>query len=145
VIRDSAGNLYGTAYTGGSASVPSGNGVVFKLDTAGTETVLDTFKGGADGANPQAGVIRDSAGNLYGSTYYGGNGIGTGGHGVVFKLDITGTETVLHTFTGGADGANPGEVVIRDSAGNLYGTTLNGGIGVCNFREGCGVVFKLKP
>ena len=75
-------------------------GVVFKLDTTGTETVLYSFTGGADGANPYAGLIRDSAGNLYGTTYGGG----TSNWGVVFKLDTTGTETVLHSFTGGADG-----------------------------------------
>jgi uncharacterized repeat protein (TIGR03803 family) len=79
---------------------------VFKLDTTGTETVLHSFTGGADGGNPYAGVIRDPAGNLYGTTYSGG----ASGQGVVFKLDTTGTETVLHSFTGGADGATRSQV-----------------------------------
>jgi uncharacterized repeat protein (TIGR03803 family) len=129
VIRDSAGNLYGTTPGGGI----SGAGVVYKLDTAGQETVLYTFTGGADGGNPDAGVIADSAGNLYGTTYNGG----TSGAGVVFKLDAAGQETVLYTFTGGADGGYPNAAVIRDSTGNLYGTTVGGG------TAGWGVVYKL--
>ena len=99
LIRDSAGNLYGTTVYGCVLRA----GVVFKLDTAGTETVLYGFKGGADGAYPLAGLIRDSAGNLYGTT----SGGGVSGQGVVFKVDTTGTETVLYNFTGGADGGLP--------------------------------------
>jgi uncharacterized repeat protein (TIGR03803 family) len=142
VIRDSSGNLYGTAQQGGGTS---GAGVVFELDTAGQETVLYSFTGGADGGYPTAGLIRDSAGNLYGTTLGGG----TAGAGVVFKLDRAGQETVLYSFTGGADGGSPTAGVIRDSAGNLYGTTQDGGIttGVCStyyyWSPGCGVVFKL--
>ena len=130
VIRDPAGNLYGTTYYGGGTA---NAGVVYKVDTAGHETVLYSFTGGADGGQPAAGVIRDSAGNLYGTTYYGG----TANAGVVYKLDTTGHETVLYTFTGGADGGFPWSGVIRGSAGNLYGTTLGGG------RAGAGVVYKL--
>jgi uncharacterized repeat protein (TIGR03803 family) len=130
VIEDSAGNLYGTTYGGGT----SGNGVVFKLDTTGKETVLYSFTGGADGAAPFAAVIRDSAGSLYGTTRYGG----VSNAGVVFKLDTTGKETVLYRFTGGADGGAPQAGVIRDLAGNLYGTTSQGGASIC-----CGTVFKL--
>ena len=128
VIRDSAGNLYGTAPAGGT-----GWGVVYIVDAAGQERVLHSFAGGADGANPQAGVIRDSAGNLYGTTFQGG----TGDYGVVYKLDAAGHETVLYSFAGGADGANPTAGVIRDAAGNLYGTASRGGTG------NNGVVFKL--
>ena len=128
LIRDSAGNFYGTTKSGGASNA----GVVFKLDTAGTETVLHSFTGGADGANPYAGLIRDSAGNLYGTTEAGG----VSNFGVVFKLDKTG-ETVLHSFTGGADGANPYAGLLQDSAGNLYGTTLEGG------TNDIGVVFKV--
>src|ERR1039458_9143782 len=95
VIRDSAGNLYGTTTYGGSGEGSAGSGVVYKLDTAGQETVLYTFTGGADGSQPAAGVIRDAAGNLYGTTPYGG----TGGAGVVYKLDTSGHETVLYSFT----------------------------------------------
>jgi uncharacterized repeat protein (TIGR03803 family) len=131
VIRDADGNLYGTATQGGTANW----GVVYKLDTAGNQTVLYNFSGGADGGFPVAGVIRDSAGNLYG-TSYGGTGIGFAGFGVVYKIDINDQETVLYTFTGGADGGYP-NAVIRDSAGNLYGTANAGG------TAGFGVVFKL--
>jgi len=130
VIRDSTGNLYGTAQYGGTA----GAGVVFKVDTTGAETVLYSFTGGADGANPRGGVIRDSAGNLYGTTYGGG----TSGAGVVFKLDTSGHQTVLYTFTGGTDGGYPVAGVIRDSAGNLYGTATGGG------TAGAGAVYKLN-
>lgn len=131
LIRDAAGNLYGTAEIGGSAK----QGVVFKLDTGGNYTVLYNFTGKADGGDPGGALIRDAAGNLYGTTYFGG----TGSSGVVYKLDAAGRETVLYAFTGGADGANPSAGVIGDSAGNLYGTTFNGG------ALGCGGVFQLDP
>ena len=135
LIFDSAGNLYGTAGYGG----PSGGGVVFKLDTTGHETVLYSFTGGADGGNPNSGVIRDSAGNLYGTTVRGGSSnCPIYGCGVVFKVDTAGHETVLYSFPGGANGASPNAGVIRDSAGNLYGTTVGGGA-----APGLGVVFKL--
>ncbi len=128
LIRDGDGNLYGTTTYGGV----SGAGVVFKVDSSGNETVLYSFTGGTDGANPLAGVVRDSSGNFYGSTFYGG----AWGFGVVFKLDTAGDETVPYAFTGGADGANPSAGVIRDSAGDLFGTTNYGGAGM-------GVVFKV--
>jgi uncharacterized repeat protein (TIGR03803 family) len=130
LTRDSAGNLYGTTYGGGA----SGGGVVFKVDTTGTETVLYNFTRKPGGTNPYASLIQDSVGNLYGTTYYGGASI----WGVVFKLDTTGTETVLYSFTGGADGAEPYAGLLRDSAGNLYGTTVFGG------ASNWGVVFKLN-
>src|ERR1017187_8419615 len=133
VIRGSAGNLYGTTSSGGIGQGTSGYGVVFKLDKAGQETVLYAFTGGADGGYSYAGVIRDSAGNLYGTTTSGG----TAGQGVVFKLSTGGQETVLYSFTGGADGGYPYAGVIRDSAGNLYGTTVYGG------PANQGVVYKV--
>jgi uncharacterized repeat protein (TIGR03803 family) len=117
LVRDKAGNLYGTTYGGGS-----GDGVVFKLAADGTETVLHAFTGGGDGANPLAGLIEDKAGNLYGTTTYGG----TAGDGTVFKIAADGTETVLYAFTGAADQANPVASLIEDSPGNLYGTTCSG-------------------
>src|SRR5208283_3599340 len=122
-------DLYGTTTYGGA----SGAGVVFKIDTSGNETVLYSFSGGPDGGYPLAGLIRDSAGNLYGTT----QGGGASGAGVVFKVDTSGNETVLYSFTGGADGGYPLGGVIRDSAGNLYGTTNGGG------ASGAGVVFKV--
>ena len=124
-----------------------GAGVVYKLDPSGQETVLHSFTGGADGGSPSAGVIRDAAGNLYGTTdNYGQLANGNQGEGVVFELDTAGNYTVLYTFTGGADGGAPNGVV-RNQAGNLYGTTTYGGtpepqIG-CS--SGCGVVYKLDP
>ena len=152
VIRDSAGNLYGTTEEGGDLTCSIGGtvgcGVVFKLDTTGTETVLYRFTGGAAGGLPFAGLVRDSAGNLYGTTVQGGDLSGCTGYGcgVVFKLDITGMETVLYTFTGRADGGNPQAGLIRDSTGNLYGTTTAGGTvtgsgTLC--EDGCGVVYKV--
>jgi uncharacterized repeat protein (TIGR03803 family) len=140
LVRDTAGNLYGTTFTGGHGCF-GGCGVVFKLGTTGKETVLHTFTGGADGAGPEAGLVRDNAGNLYGTTDSGGDLTcgGGSGCGVVFKLDTTGKETVLHTFTGGKDGAFPAGRLIQDSAGNLYGTAQSKGA----FFSG--VVFKLTP
>jgi uncharacterized repeat protein (TIGR03803 family) len=138
VIRDPAGNLYGTTCAGGSSFGGPGYGVVYKLDTSGNQTVLHTFTGYADGAWPRAGLIFDSAGNLYGTTSQ-GNAEGPGNAGVVFELDSAGQETVLYTFTDGADGGVPFSGVIRDAAGNLYGTTYLGG------TAGAGVVYKLEP
>jgi uncharacterized repeat protein (TIGR03803 family) len=141
VIRDSSGNIYGTAFLGG----PSGNGTVFKLTTTGKETVLYTFTGGTDGGQPLAGVIRDAKGNLYGTTQGGGD-LTCGapyGCGTVFKVEAAGKETVLYSFTGGADGRAPLAGVIRDTSGNLYGTTNSGGNLNC-LSGGCGTVFKLS-
>ena len=85
LIRDAAGNLYGTTYYGGilTAGFPYGLGTVFMLDPTGNETVLYRFTGAdSDGANPYAGLVFDDAGNLYGTTTYGG----TNGQGIVFRL-----------------------------------------------------------
>jgi uncharacterized repeat protein (TIGR03803 family) len=144
LIRDPEGNLYGTTSRGGASNL----GVVFKLNKKGKETVLYSFMGGADGAFPYTGVVRDRVGNLYGTTMQGG-GAGCSsqmGCGTLFQLDTTGTETVLHSFTGGSDGAYPFGLAL-DSAGDFYGTTQTGGGGdkkVCG-DQGCGVVFKLAP
>jgi uncharacterized repeat protein (TIGR03803 family) len=146
LIFDAAGNLYGTTQGGGAY----GEDTVFKLapnpDGTWTERVLYSFTGGADGLIPLAGLVFDAAGNLYGTTGYGG----ADGSGVVFKLapnpDGTWTESVLYSFTGYADGSIPGAGLIFDPTGNLYGTTTSGGpfsAGEC--PAGCGVVFKLAP
>jgi uncharacterized repeat protein (TIGR03803 family) len=129
LIRDGAGNFYGTTYGGGD----SGLGTVFMVDPTGDETVLYSFQAGADGQYPQAALVRDAAGNLYGTTSYGG----TSNRGTVFKLDATGTETVLYSFTGGADGSNPYSALLLGGGGTLYGTTSGGG------PSGFGTVFKL--
>ena len=126
VIRDSAGNLYGTTAEGGGGDCYLGCGVVYELNASGQEVVLYRFTGGADGGAPEAGLVRDSSGNLYGTTVNGGSSICNGGCGVVYKLDATGHETVLHSFTA-TDGFYPNGGMIRDSAGNLYGTTSGGG------------------
>src|SRR5580700_8165554 len=135
VRRDpNTGDIYGTTNGGG----PYNGGVVFKLDSAGGLTVLHTFTGGADGGNPCAGLVADSAGNLYGTTYQGGiagAGVNELGAGVVFKIGTSGLFTVLYSFTGGADGSGPVAGVILDSARNLYGTTYYGG------SSGKGVVY----
>jgi uncharacterized repeat protein (TIGR03803 family) len=128
LVQDFTGNLYGTTVAGGTY----GQGVIFRLDRRGHETVLYMFTGGADGGSPNN-VILDLFGNIYGTTYSGG----ADGAGVVFKLDRRGNETVLYSFTGGVDGAYPFYGVTEDFFGNLYGTTANGG------TSGAGVVFKL--
>jgi uncharacterized repeat protein (TIGR03803 family) len=149
VILDAKGNLYGTTYYGGRGKCNdgfgTGCGVVFKLGTTGKETVLHSFTGGTDGAYPDAGVIQDAMGNLYGTTKEGGDLSGCDGLGcgVVFKLSTAGKETVLHSFTGRTDGANPDAGVIQDAKGNLYGITPSGGDLSCGNGSGCGVVFKL--
>ncbi len=130
LTRDSFGNFYGTTRSGGAF----GFGSVFKLSKRGKETVLYSFSGGPDGGTPFGGLILDSAGTLYGTTYAGG---ASAGHGVVFKLDEGGTETVLHTFTASTDGANPYAGLTRDNQGNLYGTTYFGG------KLGFGTIFKI--
>ena len=107
---------------------------------AQTYNILYTFSGQVDGAQPVGGLIRDAQGNLYGTTCCGGNY----GAGNVFMLDKEGNETVLYSFTGGADGNQPYASLIRDAKGNLYGTTFWGGVpSACNGGTGCGVVFKL--
>ena len=158
LTMDRAGNFYGTASYGGysGGGCDGGCGVVFKLSRSGsgwTMTPVYTFQGGNDGALPNARVVFGPDGSLYGTTYAGG---GTGcaaygiiGCGTVFRLRpparacqsflCTWTETVLHRFNG-SDGSGPdlGDLVF-DQAGNLYGTTLTGGL------SGGGVVYKLSP
>lgn len=125
LVLDAQGNLYGTTAVGG-ASGANKDGTAFKLDTAGNETTLHTFRmGPEDGANPYGGVVLDAEGNLYGTTARGG--FYTIFPGSVFKLDTTGIETVLHRFAGSPDGANPYAGVVLDAQGNMYGTTDNGG------------------
>jgi len=121
--------LYGTASSGGS----SGVGVVFRVNTDGEETVLHEFSGGTDGANPEGHLVMDKNGNFYGTT----NAGGVSNAGTVFKVTRKGVETVLYSFTGKPDGANPVAGLAIDKAGNLYGTTTAGG------SSGNGTVFKL--
>ncbi len=150
LLRDSAGNIYGATLGGGDAVDCgfSGCGTIFKIDKTGLETVLYTFTGGADGSDPQGGVIRDAAGNLYGTTTLGGDPscsylYSQPGCGTAFKLSTAGVLTVLHTFTGGTDGKNPTSGLTMDPAGNLYGVTVAGGNTRCDRNNGCGTVFKI--
>jgi uncharacterized repeat protein (TIGR03803 family) len=154
LIRDWAGNLYGTTRLGGSytpfCNSGGGCGTVFKLDPASELTTLHAFSG-PDGWVPNWGLIRDLSGNLYGSTQTGGSSASLcdqPGCGVVFKLEPGGQFTVLHRFSF-SDGKEPHNL-IRDWAGNLYGVATNGGptptecplgYGVV----GCGVIFKVDP
>jgi uncharacterized repeat protein (TIGR03803 family) len=143
LILDSSGNIYGTTLWGGDPDCQGYGscGVVYELSASGTETVLHTFEGSGDGTNPEAPVIMDSAGNLYGTTLAGGAGGGCVGNnppgcGTVFEVSSSGQETILHAFAG-QDGANPSAGLLRDSSGNLYGSTLEGG------TYGYGTIFKL--
>lgn len=161
LVLDIWGNLYGATAFGGDlngCNAPNGCGVVFKLTSDGKYSVLHTFTGAPDGAEPPMGLMGDLFGNLYGVTEYGGNSAdctwgapNPPGCGTVFKLDKKGNLTVLYTFTGLADGAYPGSTPIMDWQGNLYGNTVYGGDfscyneGIGFATEGCGVVYKLEP
>jgi uncharacterized repeat protein (TIGR03803 family) len=140
LIFDSSGNLYGTTTSGGTGGDGGigGNGVVIKLipTSSGpwTPDPLHPFAGGDEGSSPLFGVTFDSAGNLYGAN----ESDGADGQGTVYKLTPAGTFTVIYTFTGGADGGAPHTPLVFDAAGNLYGTTYQGGLSF-------GTVFKLTP
>jgi uncharacterized repeat protein (TIGR03803 family) len=150
LIFDAAGNLYGTTYEGGDY----GGGTVFELTPNGsggwTEKKLHNFGNGTDGSGPQATLIWDAAGNLYGTTTYGGSAPCGPGCGTVFEMTPNGsggwTEKKLHNFNpfNGSDGKFPTGGVIFDRAGNLYGTTTYGGTHQCNL-DGCGMVFEVSP
>jgi uncharacterized repeat protein (TIGR03803 family) len=156
LVFDSKGALYGTAGQGANGSCvvwTTGCGTIYKLtpntDGTWTFTVIYSFTGGDDGGVPQYDLKFDKAGNLYSTTYMGGKY----NHGVAFELvgnsDGTWSEKVLYSFRSGSDGDNPFGGVIFDGAGNLYGTTLEGGGTACGgyngVPPGCGVVYELMP
>lgn len=192
VIMDKSGNLYGTTVSGGTGA----SGTVYKLAPDGTESVLYAFQGENDGSNPYAGLVMDKSGNLYGTTQYGGTGgivsagtvfevtpkgqekvlwnfcsldscddgefplaglirdkagnlFGTaawgGPIGTAFELAPDDTFTKLHGFSDVPDGANPDGELVMDSSGNLYGTTNSGGKTCGNYGSSCGIVFKISP
>lgn len=126
--------LVGTTFSGGDTACNCGT--VFSLTPEGPFSVLYKFTGTPDGANPSSGapLAHDAAGNLYGTTQFGG----AFGCGTIYKMDASSNETVLYSFTCGDDGSQP-TGVIRDVSGNLYGTTNIGGSG------GNGTVFELTP
>jgi uncharacterized repeat protein (TIGR03803 family) len=129
-LIDVAGALYGTTVSGGAA----GDGTVFKFVPGGRESVVYSFKGGTDGANPLASLL-DVNGTLYGTTSSGG----TNGDGTVFKVDASsGVESVVYSFKGGTDGANPESGLVSVN-GELYGTTTAGG------TSNNGTIFKVDP
>jgi uncharacterized repeat protein (TIGR03803 family) len=141
LIRDAKGNLYGTVYNGGNL----GHGAVFELSPTKTGTwtkqLLYSFSGGNDGGQPVGGLIFDKAGNLYGTTPLDG----LDGQGVVYELSPNGsggwTETVLHSFVSqtSTDGQGPSGSLVIDTAGSLYGLTVQGG------SANQGTVFKVSP
>jgi uncharacterized repeat protein (TIGR03803 family) len=142
VVRDASGNLYGTTQHGAdlscNVSLQPGCGTVFRLDNAGKVTALYTFPGGSRVNG--SGLVLDENGNLYGSADPGL------GHGFVYELGTSGTFTELYNFTGGSDGDLPGNLLLRDAVGNLYGTTqLGGGSNdpLCPNSQGCGTVFGI--
>ncbi len=132
LVEGSDGNFYGTASQGGAYD----QGVVFRITPTGTETGLYSFAGGSvDGSSPNGALIQGSDGNLYGTTLEGG----AYNQGVVFTITPAGTETVLHSFTGGAaDGSSPNGGLIQGSDGNFYGTTATGGL------HNHGAIFKIS-
>ena len=144
LLVDSDGNLYGTTQLGGDLACtsigPGGCGTVFKVDKTGKESVLYAFTGNTDGSTPIAGLTADSSGNVYGTTFFGGDPNcalqPTYGCGVVFKLDKTGRESTIYNFSG-PDGAFPGAAIFIDKTGNLYSTTNIGG------PSGAGTVFEI--
>jgi len=125
------GDFYGTASGGGAFD----DGIIFKLDMRGKETVLYSFAGSPDGASPTGSLVADGAGNLYGTTLSGG----TSNYGTLFRLDGNGTLSILYNFTGATDGSGPYAGLVQDASGNLYGTTSAGG------TWSFGTVFKLTP
>ncbi len=143
LIMDSSGNLYGTTDTGGNPSSSGGYGTVFELSPVSgggwSESVLYAFTGESDGENPFGGVVFDTAGNLYGTTNFGG----TDNLGTVFELSpVSGggwTHKVLYSFAGGHDALYPNGGLAIDATGNLYGTSYNGG------ASGLGTVFEVSP
>jgi uncharacterized repeat protein (TIGR03803 family) len=144
LIMDSAGNLYGTTANDSDDCSDSGCGTVFELvlgaDGDYTEKVLHTFSGSGKNAwGPEAGVVMDASGNLYGTTVFGGSS----GSGAAFKLtliDGVWKQTVIHNFAAyESDGNQPVAGVTLDSAGNVYGTTENGG------SDHAGTIFEISP
>lgn len=132
LVKGKKGILYGTTLSGGGSGCEGfGCGTVFMVTPRGKETVLYSFGSqSGDGVNPQAGLVMDKEGNLYGTTYYGGayGHDGGNGFGTVFKVTPAGVESVLYNFgSQSGDGTRPYAGLVMDKKGNLYGTTTSGG------------------
>jgi uncharacterized repeat protein (TIGR03803 family) len=141
LVVDSSGDFFGTTDGGGSAGPPLGSasnsGTIFELSSGGTFTSLASFNG-TNGSNPQANLVEDAAGDLFGTTYSGGTG--SPADGTVFELAKgSSTITTLANFNS-SNGANLNTSLIVDGAGNIFGTTQNGGPGF-----GFGTLFELSP
>jgi uncharacterized repeat protein (TIGR03803 family) len=141
LIMDAEGNLYGATAFGG----PTAIGSIFKLTSSGVESTLYSFPNTTRGRYPSGNLAMDLARNLYGVTSEGGISCAAPGCGVIYEVSPSGSQKVLYEFTGGANGGAPFYGPLRDSAGNLYGTTPGGGDLSCslNLGEGCGTVWKL--
>ncbi len=148
LVQGADGNFYGTTESGGNGGatlpivkLPNGgeqtgvgtSGTIFKMTPSGVITTLYAFTGGSDGSGPMAGLTQGADGNFYGVTIDGGSG----GVGTLFKITPAGQFTLLHSFTGVSDGANPSGGLVQSTDGNLYGTTLLGG------AYGNGTVFRI--
>jgi uncharacterized repeat protein (TIGR03803 family) len=131
LVEGADGNFYGTTRFGGAFNL----GTAFRMTPSGAVTVIKSFSGGADGATPDTGLIQQSDGNLYGTAKA---PAGTSAHGVVFTLNPSGVMTILHAFSGGADGATPAASLIQVAPGKVYGTAVDGG------SSGKGLVFQLN-
>ncbi len=149
LLPDGSGALFGVTEYGGDEN----DGAVYEFSLqrvgAAKERVLHAFTSGADGFDANGDLLADAAGNLYGTTAYGGSGYSqcNRGCGTVFELRPTASgyaESILYAFQGGTDGYSPRGGLIADATGTLYGTTAFGGISTCRYG-GCGTVFKLAP
>ena len=136
LVRDGKGNLFGTTTSGGAFN----HGAVFVVSKRGVEKVLYSFQGGSDGSYPNGSLLLDKAGDLYGTTSFGGGAAAcTNGCGTIFQVTPSGTENFLYRFTGASDGSKPQSAPIRDAKGDLYGTASEGG----DFFWG--TAFRLSP
>jgi uncharacterized repeat protein (TIGR03803 family) len=131
LVQASDGNFYGTTALGGT----SNDGTIFRMTMDGTTTVLHSFTLATDGANPGGALVQGTDGDFYGTARSGG----ASNNGTIFKMTPDGTTTVLHSFTGGMDGASPPAALIQGTDGNFYGTTVYGG------ASGFGTVFRMTP
>ena len=130
-VVDAVGNVYGTMLTMNGSEYA---GVVWKIDTNGVFSLLHKFTGKADGFGPNGPLIINTDGNIYGTTAQGGTVKGGTGQGTLFRITPAGVFSVIHTFTGGSDGAGPTGTLAHDSTGAIYGATSGTG----------GTVYKVK-
>ena len=142
LLADGTGNFYGTTYVGGNSCGDFQCGTVFKIDSSGNESIVHAFgpSSSSDGAFPVAGLIADAAGNFYGTTWGGSNN--SSAYSVAYQLTPSGSETILHNFSGGSDGIRIYSPLVMDNSGNLWGTTYAGGGTGCG-GSGCGTIFRL--